>query len=628
LRLPRLSIRQPGPGAASTSFRRYSLRHELLAAAAGTGLLILAGAASLAVLSARQLKLQRADANRVTYHLMVHLDQGRKQLRQFLQLPPAQWRQQADGLLPSFSDLYVLDGQHQVREVIKATAGSRVFEGFSFAGSAISRELRGGGAHSGGLTTIVRGLEDERTSVYVWQRIKGRQMLGRIQLGYIQDFLKRYSLFSGTPTLLVGRDGFVLLSGLESPRVASIDLGHPTAADRALHRSGSVAPLVLGERSWLPVASDQRVLGAEIVTLLPTDQLAAIRQVLLSAGGLVLVLWALIFLWKTRRLDCELFDPVARFAERILDQERRLRQGGLPEAAAAGDGPDPEVRFQELAALQTSFGRLIEAIAQRDQALRQAHERQQRNDERQRLLLQSKLRCSLMAASVAHEINLPLATIRMLCTQAGHQLGSEGASMDLADLVRSLSQQSQQMGSVIEKMRMLLRNVQTEHQPIDPVPSLLGACRSVKPLLRELEVHLELCGLEPAPAATLEGDAVQLQMAVINLLRNGIEAAAERPPGQRRLRLSLVVEVRELVVEISDSGRGFAFEPSEETVMQSSKPGGSGLGLFVVRTTLDHHHGRVSFGRCPRLGGARVRLHLPLALPGTPIEPHPLELRR
>jgi hypothetical protein len=319
LRLPRLSIRPPGPGAASTSFRRYSLRHELLAAAAGSGLLILAGAASLAELSARQLKLQRADANRVTYHLMVHLDQGRKQLRQFLQLP-------------SFSVPYVLDGQHQVREVSKATAGSRVFEGFSFAGSAISRELRGGGAHSGGLTAIVRGLEDERTSVSVWQRIKGRQMLGRIQLGYIQDFLKRYSLSSGTPTLLVGRDGFVLLSGLESPRVASIDLGHPTVADWTLHRSGSLAPLVLGERSWLPVASDQRVLGAEIVTLLPTDQLAAIRQVLLSAGGLVLVLvlWALIFLWKTRRLDCELFDPVARFAERILDQERRLRQGGLP----------------------------------------------------------------------------------------------------------------------------------------------------------------------------------------------------------------------------------------------------------------------------------------------------------
>jgi signal transduction histidine kinase len=137
----------------------------------------------------------------------------------------------------------------------------------------------------------------------------------------------------------------------------------------------------------------------------------------------------------------------------------------------------------------------------------------------------------------------------------------------------------------------------------------------VKPLLRELEVHLEICGLEPPPVATLEGDAVQLQMAVINLLRNGIEAAAEGSVGQRRLRLNLVVEARELVVEVSDSGPGFAFEPSDDTVLQSHKPGGSGLGLFVVRTALEHHHGQLSFGRCPRLGGACVRMRLPLTPP-------------
>jgi signal transduction histidine kinase len=598
-----------------------------MAAVAGASLLITAGAVSLAVLRARQLELQRADANRVNYHLMVHLDQGRKQLRQFLQLPPAQWRLQAGALLPSFSDLYELDARQQVRQVIKATAASRVFEGFSFAGSAISNDLRPGDRRSGGISAIVRGLEDEHTSIYVWQRVDGRQMLGRIQLGYIKDFLKRYSAFSGTPTLLVSRDGFVLLSGLESPRVASIDLGHPTAADRAGEHSEAMAPLVLGDRTWLPVASDQSVLGAEIVTLLPTDQLAATRQVLLSAGALVLVLWALIFLWKNRRLDRELFDPVARFSERILAQEQLLRQGCVLDAVA-GDRPGIDMRFRELAALQTSFGRLLEAITQRDQALRHARELQRRNEERQRQQLQSKLRSSLMAASVAHEINLPLATIRMLCNQARHQLGHGASAMTTADLVIALSQQSQQVSSVIEKMRMLLRNVQTEHQPIHPVPFLLGACRSVKPLLREQEVNLELHGLEHPPTAMLEGDAVQLQMAVVNLLRNGIEAAAERPVGQRRLRLSLAVEACELVVEVSDSGPGFAFEPSDETLLQSSKPGGSGLGLFVVRTTLEHHHGRLSFGRCPRLGGACVRLHLPLALPCATIQPRPLEVLR
>ena len=54
------------PRPACTSFRRYSLRHELLAAAAGAALLIGAGMVSLAVLRGRLLDLQRADANRVS----------------------------------------------------------------------------------------------------------------------------------------------------------------------------------------------------------------------------------------------------------------------------------------------------------------------------------------------------------------------------------------------------------------------------------------------------------------------------------------------------------------------------------------------------------------------------------
>ena len=64
---------------------------------------------------------------------------------------------------------------------------------------------------------------------------------------------------------------------------------------------------------------------------------------------------------------------------------------------------------------------------------------------------------------------------------------------------------------------------------------------------------------------------------------------------------------------MADSGPGFRFDPADDTLLQSSKPNGSGLGLFVVRTTLAHHRGRISFGRCAELGGARVRLHLPVA---------------
>ena len=320
------------------------------------------------------------------------------------------------------------------------------------------------------------------------------------------------------------------------------------------------------------------------------------------------MLCSLVFFWKNRRLRRELFTPVGRFAEQIEAQERRLRQGfpPLPNADATTS------RFEELAALQGSFERLIEALAARDRSLAEARQREQHQEERLRRELRSKLHSSLMAATIAHEINLPLSMIRMLCHQASEQLRGGEPPLDVETLVAALSEQSQQVSGVIEKMRMLLRNVQSDPHPTDPVAVLQGACLAVKPLLRRDRVQLEVHGLEPPPSLLLQGDAVPLQMAVSNLLRNGIEAAAERPPGQRRVRLGLEREPGGLVVEVADSGPGFRVDPELDTVLQSDKPGGSGLGLFVVRTTVANHRGRISFGRCRDLGGARVRMHLPM----------------
>ena len=577
-----------------------------MAGAVAAALVLAAGALTLETLRNRSIALQRGEANRVEHHLHVHLEEALEQLDFFLKRPAQEWREGSLVLLPAFSDLYELGDQNEVLQVLKATADSRVFPGFSFEGTPIGPYLRQKGVrHHDGTTSVIRGLEDERASLYVHRHVQGRVLLARIELGYLRGFLQRYSAFSGSPTLLVNRDGFVMLSGAEELQISSLDL-HTDAA-----RSGHPEPLTAGERLWQPVVSDGDVLGVKIVTLLPEDHLAPFEQVLLSAGGGVLLLSSLVFFWKNRRLRRELFMPVGRFVEQIEAQEERLRLG-LPPLPIAPPASAGSSRFEELAALQGSFERLIEALAARDRSLVEARRREQVQEEQQRRELRSKLHSSLMAATIAHEINLPLGTIRMLCHQASEQLLSREPPLDVAALVNDLNTQSQQVSEVIEKMRMLLRNVQSEAHPTDPVAVLQGACLAVKPLLRRDRVQLEVRGLEPPLALLLQGDAVPLQMAVSNLLRNGIEAAAERPPGQRHVRLGLEREPGGVVVEVADSGSGFRFDPEGDTVLHSDKPGGSGLGLFVVRTTVANHRGRLSFGRCGELGGARVRLHLPL----------------
>jgi C4-dicarboxylate-specific signal transduction histidine kinase len=78
---------------------------------------------------------------------------------------------------------------------------------------------------------------------------------------------------------------------------------------------------------------------------------------------------------------------------------------------------------------------------------------------------------------------------------------------------------------------------------------------------------------------------------------------------------SVTSSAAEVILRIEDSGPGFRFDPSDDTLFHSSKAAGTGLGLFVVRTTLANHQGSLELGRSSRLGGAQVSLVLPLLSP-------------
>ena len=63
-------------------------------------------------------------------------------------------------------------------------------------------------------------------------------------------------------------------------------------------------------------------------------------------------------------------------------------------------------------------------------------------------------------------------------------------------------------------------------------------------------------------------------------------------------------------IVIGDSGPGWPGGTLDEALLASSKPAGTGIGLFVVRTAVENHRGTVTIGRS-RLGGAEFRIVLP-----------------
>lgn len=242
-------------------------------------------------------------------------------------------------------------------------------------------------------------------------------------------------------------------------------------------------------------------------------------------------------------------------------------------------------------------------------------ERERDNEEQLRKILEEKLRISLSASAVAHEIRQPLSIILFRSRQALQAIGRDGQPQDDLSLwLHELADQARQMGVITERINMLLRNVETEPSRLDLRQLARAAALPLRSALQEAGVALSWD--LPAEPCALEGDAVQLQLAIANLLRNGLEALSQARPARPRLHISVQAAPSGWLLQVADNGPGFAdgFDPTAPLV--STKADGSGIGLYVVQLTMANHDGSLEIGRSLSLGGAAATLKIPASTPG------------
>jgi signal transduction histidine kinase len=110
----------------------------------------------------------------------------------------------------------------------------------------------------------------------------------------------------------------------------------------------------------------------------------------------------------------------------------------------------------------------------------------------------------------------------------------------------------------------------------------------------------------------VQGDRVQLQQVLLNLIINAIEAMREVGEEERELLISTRNEPDGVSVEVRDSGPGFAPAALERVfeAFYTTKPGGLGLGLSICRSIIEAHNGRLwASANLPR--GASFQFALP-----------------
>ncbi|MFM2080655.1 MAG: hypothetical protein RLZZ219_1337 [Cyanobacteriota bacterium] len=282
--------------------------------------------------------------------------------------------------------------------------------------------------------------------------------------------------------------------------------------------------------------------------------------------------------------------------------------GALSLRFDSGIGPEDSGEMRDL---DGAIRQLVERFNRLTAELQAAMERERDRDARALTLLRDKLHSSLQAAAVAHEINQPLSVL-LLNSQLLLEQVRSNPSLELPagwrHQLQNISQEAERVVVTIEKMRTLLRNVQTVPRRVD----LREVARSALLYARSGGIgglmDLDTAGLQPTAApAWIEGDGEQIQIAILNLLRNAAEALRETPGREPRVRLTLERQGQDWLLAVEDNGPGFPDGLLPGDPLDTTKRDGSGLGLFVVHTTMANHRGRLELEPRPG-GGARAML--------------------
>jgi signal transduction histidine kinase len=259
--------------------------------------------------------------------------------------------------------------------------------------------------------------------------------------------------------------------------------------------------------------------------------------------------------------------------------------------------------------------------AELELALARRRERGQR--QQQLAELERKLQSSLTAAAMVHEIQQPLSTLLIGAQLALSSLeqASQPGFQQLRSLLVTQRDQAQLLQQTTEKMRALLRNVQTPHRPVNLSEVLESALLFLRRTLLDAGIAVEIQATN-APC-WVAGDGAQLQIAVANLLRNAMEALLSAATVEPRVAVTLRRDGGALELEVADNGPGLPPGLLDDNpVVDSSETKGMGVGLYVVQTTMENHGGTLCLGRSPQ-GGATAILRLP-ALPNPPAGPSSL----
>jgi transcriptional regulator GlxA family with amidase domain len=200
-----------------------------------------------------------------------------------------------------------------------------------------------------------------------------------------------------------------------------------------------------------------------------------------------------------------------------------------------------------------------------------------------------------LTASIAHEVNQPLAAIVTYGDAGLRWLDREIPELDEArNAIEKMIDCANLAGGVIARLRALSKKKTPEKTRLDineVVNEVLSLIRG-EVSQHQVSVRLDLA----APPPAVFGDRVQLQQVILNLLVNGIQAMAGVNDRPRELLIrSRAQNSEQVLVEVRDSGVGVSPDHISQlfNAFFTTKADGVGMGLSICRSIIEVHGGRI-----------------------------------
>ncbi|HIF22933.1 MAG TPA: PAS domain-containing sensor histidine kinase, partial [Gemmatimonadetes bacterium] len=208
---------------------------------------------------------------------------------------------------------------------------------------------------------------------------------------------------------------------------------------------------------------------------------------------------------------------------------------------------------------------------------------------------------------LSHEINNSLAPIKSISgslqTMLGRNSLPEEIGNDLDHGLEVISSRAEALGRFMASYAKLARLPEPELVPTHVAALVQGVA--------DLETRVAVEGVGGADV-TLRADADQLEQALINVLKNAVEATLEAEGELVTIRWLTRGGMLHILIE--DNGPGLADTGNLFVPFFTTKPGGSGIGLVLARQIAEGHGGTLELESRSEGRGARARITIPLDL--------------